>query len=98
MWKGIYGCNFLYKNGIKTAVSTLGTTLSKNQIFKIWNLSNTPFVCFDGDMAGKKSAQNIAVKMLEFLAPGKSIKFINLPKGEDPDSFFINSTQEDFYD
>tara|TARA_B100000579_G_scaffold435880_1_gene460285 strand:- start:1361 stop:3121 length:1761 start_codon:yes stop_codon:yes gene_type:complete len=88
----------LYKNGIKTAVSTLGTTLSKNQIFKIWNLSNTPFVCFDGDMAGKKSAQNIAVKMLEFLAPGKSIKFINLPKGEDPDSFFINSTQEDFYD
>ena len=86
----------LYENDIKSAVSSLGTTLSKNQILKIWNLCNIPFLCFDGDIAGKTSSQNIALKMLEFLVPGKSIKFINLPKGEDPDSFFIEPFKRSF--
>ncbi len=86
----------LYKNDIKTAVSSLGTTLSKNQILKMWNLCNIPYICFDGDDAGQISSKNIAMKMLEFLTPGKSIKFINLPKGEDPDSFFTKFNKEDF--
>ena len=57
------------ENDVKLAVASLGTTLSKNQILKMWNYSNVPFVCFDGDEAGRKSSKIIATKILEFLVP-----------------------------
>ena len=42
----------MYQKNIKIALSTMGTTFS-NQILKLWNLSDTPYICFDGDKAGK---------------------------------------------
>ena len=78
------------ENDVKFAVASLGTTLSKTQILKMWNYSNVPYVCFDGDEAGRESSKRIAVKILEFLVPGKSFKFIKLPENYDPDSFFKN--------
>ncbi len=76
------------ENDVKFAVASLGTTLSKTQILKMWNYSNVPYICFDGDEAGRESSKRIAVKILEFLVPGKSFKFIKLPENYDPDSFF----------
>ena len=84
------------ENDVKLAVASLGTTLSKNQILKMWNYSNVPFVCFDGDEAGRKSSKIIATKILEFLVPGKSFKFIRLPEGYDPDSFFKKWKKQNF--
>ena len=86
----------LHNYEIKTAVSTMGTTLSRTQILKIWNLCDMPYVCFDGDEAGQLSAKKIAIKLLEFLTPGKSIKFIVLPVNEDPDSFLKGNSPQDF--
>ena len=62
----------------------------------MWNYSNVPFVCFDGDEAGRKSSKIIATKILEFLVPGKSFKFIRLPEGYDPDSFFKKWKKQNF--
>ena len=76
------------ENDVKFAVASLGTTLSKTQILKMWNYSNVPYICFDGDEAGRQSSKRIAIKILEFLVPGKSFKFIKLPENYDPDSFF----------
>ncbi len=76
------------ENDVKFAVASLGTTLSKTQILKMWNYSNVPYICFDGDEAGRESSKRIAIKILEFLVPGKSFKFIKLPENYDPDSFF----------
>ena len=86
----------MYQKNIKIALSTMGTTLSSNQIFKLWNLSDTPYICFDGDKAGKSASENIALKILEFLTPGKSFKFINLPNSEDPDTFFKRRSLDQF--
>tara|TARA_B100000686_G_C16775020_1_gene967844 strand:+ start:597 stop:2351 length:1755 start_codon:yes stop_codon:yes gene_type:complete len=87
----------LFKNNIKSAVSPLGTTLSKSQISKMWSLSDTPYICFDGDEAGTNSAKKISIKVLEYLNPGKSIKFLNLPMGYDPDSFVMENGEKEFY-
>ena len=73
----------------------MGTSLSSNQINKLWNLVDVPFVCFDGDKAGQESSK-IALKILEFLSPGKSFKFIVLPSEYDPDSFFNKNDFEKF--
>ena len=86
----------LYCSGIKNAVSTLGTTLSEMQLKKMWNFSDIPYVCFDGDDAGQSASKKIAEKVLKFLLPGKSLKFILIPDNLDPDSFLQNKNKDDF--
>ena len=39
------------ENDVKLAVASMGTTLSKTQILKMWNFSSIPYICFDGDEA-----------------------------------------------
>ena len=53
----------------------------------MWSYTNTPYICFDGDEAGKNASQKIAIKVLSTLIPGKSLKFIFLPDKQDPDQF-----------
>ena len=86
----------MYKNNFKCALSSMGTSLSSNQMNKLWNLVDVPFICFDGDTAGQESTKKIALKTLEFLSPGKSFKFIILPSEHDPDSFFNNNNFQQF--
>ena len=81
---------------IKTSVSSLGTTLSKNQAMKIWSYTDTPYLCFDGDNAGRLASKNIAMKVLEYLEPGKTLRIIKLPNNEDPDSFLSKNSSESF--
>lgn len=86
----------LHEFEIKNSVSSLGTTLSENQLKKMWYYTDMPFICFDGDEAGVNAAKNIAVKSLSFLIPGKSLKFIILPENLDPDQFLSERGREDF--
>ena len=62
----------------------------------MWNYSDIPYVCFDGDDAGQNAAKKIAEKVLKFLLPGKSLRFISIPENLDPDSFLRNKKKEDF--
>ena len=86
----------LFSSDIKTAVSPLGTTLSEFQLKKMWSYCDIPFVCFDGDSAGRNAADKVAVKILKYLIPAKSVKFIRFPENSDPDSFMENKDKEDF--
>lgn len=86
----------LHEFQIKNSVSSLGTTLSENQLKKMWYYTDIPFVCFDGDQAGVNAAKNIAVKSLSYLIPGKSLKFIILPTNLDPDQFLSERGGEEF--
>ncbi len=86
----------MYQNNIKYALSPMGTTLSPIQILKLWNYTDVPFICFDGDEAGQEATKKIAFKILEFLKPGKSFKIIRLPYSDDPDSFFNKKKNIEF--
>jgi DNA primase len=42
-------------------------------------------LCFDGDSAGQKAAIRAAHRALPLLQPGRSLSFVTLPEGMDPD-------------
>ena len=87
----------LNAHGVLTSVASLGTSFSEIQINKIWNFCDTPVICFDGDLAGKNAMQSLAFKILKFLKPGKSFKFMMLPNNMDPDSY-IRINKKDSFD
>jgi len=78
------------------SVASLGTSLSETQIKKTWNFVDTPYVCYDGDLAGKKAMRSIALKSLKLLKPGKSLKFVHLPNKMDPDSYIREFKNQGF--
>ncbi|MBY0461552.1 MAG: DNA primase, partial [Alphaproteobacteria bacterium] len=75
----------LSQAGWKTAVAPLGTALTGEQLQLLWKRNPQPLLCFDGDNAGLRAAFRAADRALPLLSSQKTLKFINLPKGEDPD-------------
>ena len=82
---------------VDNSVATLGTSLSQTQIDKIWSYTNNPIMCYDSDSAGLRAMNQLSLKILKFLKPGKTMKFMNLPDGNDPDSFIQKNNKEEFY-
>lgn len=72
--------------GIDHAVAPLGTAVTEEQLAEIWRLADEPILCLDGDAAGLRAAERAAERALPLLRPGRSLRFVLLPPGEDPDS------------
>jgi DNA primase len=72
--------------GIKYSVATLGTATTIQHLQKLFRLCDEIFFCFDGDRAGKKAAWRAMDNALTEIKPGKQVRFMFLPDGEDPDS------------
>ncbi len=75
----------LAQAGIGEVVAPLGTALTEAQIERLWRLADVPLICLDGDAAGQKAALRAAHRALPMLAPDKSLAFVTLPDGRDPD-------------
>lgn len=76
----------LHGAGFTGAVAPLGTALTEGQLGELWKLADEPYLCFDGDNAGRRAMSRAAERALPLLRPGKSLRFLALPAGEDPDS------------
>ncbi len=81
----------LHQAGFQGAVAPLGTALTEDQIHLLWRGDDAPLLCFDGDAAGQKAAYRAAQRTLPLLRPGKTLNFLLLPSGEDPDSLIRTS-------
>ncbi len=75
----------LAQAGFAEAVAPLGTALTEAQLDRLWRIAEVPMLCFDGDAAGQKAAIRAAQRALPLLAPGRSLSFVTLPQGQDPD-------------
>jgi DNA primase len=71
--------------GMNYAVAPLGTALTEDQLGLLWRAGSEPVLCFDGDSAGRRAAGSAADRALPLLEPGRSMRFIFLPEGKDPD-------------
>ena len=71
--------------GIDEVVAPNGTAVTEAQLERIWRLSDVPILCLDGDSAGQKAAIRAAHRALPLLGPGRSLAFVTLPQGQDPD-------------
>jgi len=76
----------LAQHGVENSVATLGTATTVTQVQKLLRQADRIVFCFDGDAAGRKAAWRALEGSLEVLAEPKSIAFVFLPEGEDPDS------------
>lgn len=71
--------------GIEYAVAPLGTALTEDQLTLLWRAGGEPVLCFDGDSAGRRAAANAADRALPMIEPGRTLRFVFLPDGKDPD-------------
>lgn len=75
----------LCEAGFGNAVAPLGTALTEDQLQLIWRAGPEPVMCFDGDRAGLGAAYRALDRALPFAEPGRSVFFVLLPDGMDPD-------------
>ena len=71
--------------GVLEAVAPLGTALTEEQMQLAWKLVPEPVLAFDGDGAGMRAGLRAATRALPLIGPGRSLAFVMLPKGQDPD-------------
>ena len=94
----------MFQAGVENVVASSGTSLTLGQIQKIKRFTNNVTVIYDGDSAGIKASFRAIDLLLE---AGMNVKMLQLPDGEDPDSYaqshnadevidFIDKNQKDF--
>lgn len=73
------------RDGIHRVVAPMGTAITAEQLAACWLLADEPALCLDGDEAGQKAAARALEIALPLLKAGKSLSFVTLPQGLDPD-------------
>ncbi|PIW28014.1 MAG: DNA primase [Rhodobacterales bacterium CG15_BIG_FIL_POST_REV_8_21_14_020_59_13] len=83
--EGYFDAIALARAGLEHAVAPLGTALGEDQMQLLWRAGGEPTLCFDGDNAGRMAANRAAERALPLLEPGRTLRFVFLPEGKDPD-------------
>jgi len=60
----------------------------------MWRLDPAPILCFDGDSAGRKAAIRAAMRALPHIGPERTLRFVELPAGQDPDDLVRSGGRE----
>lgn len=82
-----------YRSGITTAICSMGTALSPEQVKIIAKYANNVVVCYDGDNAGLKAM----VKAIRLFANQNiNLRLVILPDGMDPDEYVKKYGKEAF--
>ncbi|MBC5816610.1 MAG: DNA primase [Candidatus Eremiobacteraeota bacterium] len=95
--EGPLDCVALHQAGFENAVASLGTAFTEEQAREMRKYAENIYLCFDADAAGTSAANkaiDIAVHAMEHA--GSSVRIVNLPAGEDPDSFVRNRGAQAF--
>jgi DNA primase len=86
----------LDRAGISEVVAPNGTAVTEAQLERMWRLDPSPILCFDGDSAGRKAAVRAATRALPHIRPDRTLRFVELPSGEDPDDVVRTGGREAF--
>jgi DNA primase len=86
----------LDRAGIAEVVAPNGTALTEAQLERMWRLDPSPILCFDGDSAGRKAAVRAAARALPLIRPDRTLRFVELPPGQDPDDVIRIGGREAF--
>lgn len=76
----------LAQHEVYSAVASLGTAATRQQLERAFRQVNTLVFCFDGDQAGTTAAARALETVLPLLEDGRTVNFMFLPQGEDPDT------------
>ncbi|WP_395479982.1 DNA primase [Candidatus Curculioniphilus buchneri] len=82
--------------GINYAVASLGTATSIDHIQTLYRATDHIIFCYDGDRAGRNAAWRALKNALPYLFDGRQLRFMFLPKDEDPDKLVHKIGKEAF--
>ena len=83
--------------GVRNVVATLGTATTIEHLELLFREVGEIVFCFDGDRAGLKAAWKALQLVLPMMEGVRSVKFLFLPDGEDPDSMVRKEGKDGFY-
>ncbi len=93
--EGYFDVLQLHQNGIHQAVAPLGTALTEEHLALLGRFTRRVILCFDGDAAGRRAME----KGLRLALPlGFEVRLLELPQGEDPDTWCLKLGGEAFQD
>ncbi|HLS29117.1 MAG TPA: DNA primase [Opitutales bacterium] len=82
-----------WQKGLTTAVAPQGTAITEQQLHLLRRYSSRIDCLLDGDAAGERAALRILPMALKI---GLEIRFLVLPKGQDPDNLLAKGTREEW--
>lgn len=94
--EGYMDVNILSKNSIDVGVASLGTAFSNYHLQTLFRLKKKVVFCFDSDEAGLKAAWRALQITVSYSIDDKTVRFMFLPKGEDPDSYINKNGPDEF--
>ena len=93
--EGYFDVLQLHQHGIHQAVAPLGTALTEEHLKNLGRFTRRVILCFDGDAAGRRAME----KSLRMALPlGFEVRLLELPQGEDPDTWCLKLGGEAFRD
>jgi DNA primase len=93
--EGYFDVLQLHQHGIHQAVAPLGTALTEEHLKVLGRYTRRVTLCFDGDAAGRRAME----KSLRMSLPlGFEVRLLELPRGEDPDTWCLKLGGEAFHD
>lgn len=93
--EGYFDVLQLHQHGIHQAVAPLGTALTDEHLKALGRFTRRVILCFDGDAAGRRAME----KSLRMALPlGFEVRLLELPQGEDPDTWCLKLGGEAFRD
>ncbi|MFZ1376275.1 MAG: DNA primase [Geothrix sp.] len=91
--EGYFDVLQLHQHGIHQAVAPLGTALTDEHLKALGRFTRRVILCFDGDSAGRRAME----KSLRMALPlGFEVRLLELPLGEDPDTWCLKLGGEAF--
>jgi len=82
--------------GVRYAVATLGTSVTPDHLEQLFRQTDEVVFCFDGDRAGRDAAWRGLENALPLMRDGRTLRFMFMPEGEDPDTLIRQIGQEGF--
>ena len=82
--------------GIRYAVATLGTAVTPEHLDQLFRQTDEVVFCFDGDRAGRDAAWRGLENALPLMRDGRTLRFMFMPEGEDPDTLIRQVGQQGF--
>lgn len=93
--EGYFDVLQLHQHGLQQAVAPLGTALTDEHLKQMGRFTHRVTLCFDGDAAGRRAME----KGLRMALPlGFEVRLLELPQGEDPDTWCLKLGAEAFRD
>ena len=86
----------LHEYGVTNAVASLGTAFSQNHLNLLFKTKRKVIFCFDSDEAGLAAAWRALQISLKNVFDDKTVRFLFLPEGYDPDSFVKEKGANEF--